>query len=104
MTAAAAIGFVSETQDRVASHRLGPVQHTSSHGLDMQLIAARHEGNDAGNFPAIDIAGHGGAESRQPRAIECVFSHWLLRTNTNRAKARFCGCSRLNRAEARFCE
>jgi hypothetical protein len=59
MAAVAVIGFVSEAM------------------RDVHFVAARHERDDAGNVPTLDVAGHDSADPLQPRAIKGVFGHEL---------------------------
>jgi hypothetical protein len=65
MVAAAAIGFVIDAIRKIVSGRIGSLPPTLWHAdrVDLNVVAARDERDDAGN----DVGGH--------RRMECALGH-----------------------------
>jgi hypothetical protein len=52
------LGHRGDAEDRVASHRIAAAEYLRADCVDVHLIPAAHQADDAGNLTALDIAGH----------------------------------------------
>ena len=60
------LGHRGDAEDRVAAHRRGPVDGQGADRVDLHSAMPAHEGDEAGNLPAGDMAGQDVMEAAEP--------------------------------------